>query len=270
MTEFNKGKIEILDKTLKEGFIILPRSILRNPAIGRHLKCTYSLLLDYAWDKDNCFPGQVRLAKDLGISVRTVQRDLEELKKIKLVDWNQRGRNRTNIYYILSLKRQQKRDTTSMTHPDMTNLSYPDTTRMSYRIIKENNKKKEYKKTLTLPSSLNLKVNNVNDKIKNINTFDTEAIELAKELNDTKSIKYYQKLINLKNKGEITQNDIDFALEDTRRIMKTDLADNTNFLRNPAGWFVSIIKKITQKNKDKKNQELIANFKQVFLSKSKI
>lgn len=87
-------KIKILDKTLPKGFTPIPRIVLRNPMLSRNSKCTYALLLDYAWQKGSCFPGQSRMACELGVSIRTIQRDLEDLRDKKLIDWEQRGRNK--------------------------------------------------------------------------------------------------------------------------------------------------------------------------------
>ncbi len=287
MASKKQDKIKILDKTLQRGFTPLPRVILRNPSICRNSKCTYALLLDYAWQKGSCFPGQGRLACDLGVSIRTIQRDLDDLKLKKLIDWEQRGRNKTNIYYILPLesivdnKALKERDTTEMSCPDTSNLSPPDTTKMSYRIEEGNRKRKEYKQTLTLGSSTSSEQSNdnglsVEDLSKteeiNLNSFDSEAIALAEEFDDLKSIKFYQKLINQRNKGEITDEDIQSALADTRRVIRTDQVDGTNFLKNPAGWFVSILKKLTDKREAEEKQARINNmlneFKSSFLNKS--
>lgn len=268
MEKKNNEKIQILDKTLQKGFTPLPRIILRNPQISRNCKCTYALLLDYAWQKGSCFPGQERLAQDLGVSVRTIQRDLEDLRTLKLIDWDQRGRNKTNIYYILPISNNtediaNERDTTELSCPDTSNLSDPDTTKMSYIIEEDNYKKKEYKKPLTL--------SNDNGEI-NLNSFDSEAVEIAKQLNDIESIKFYQKLIKQRNRGEISNEDIQSALDDTRRMIRTDQVDGTNFLRNPAAWFVSVLKKLSSKKSEKEKQEkvksMLEDFKKSFISKS--
>jgi len=274
MNNKKHDKIKILDKTLQRGFTPLPRIVLRNSKLSRNSKCTYALLLDYAWQKGSCFPGQFRMAQELGVSIRTIQRDLEDLRDKKLIDWEQRGRNKTNIYYILPLenivdiKESKQRDTTETSCPDTSNLSPLDTTKMSYRIEEGNRKRKEYKQPLTL------KETNDNGMIKNLDTFDSEAITLAEELNDMKSIKFYQKLINRKKRGEISDEDVQTALNDTRRMIRTDQVDGTKFLRNPAGWFVSVIQKlITKRDEDKqkeKMENMLNSFKNSFSEKSKI
>ena len=95
--------IVIKDKQLRGGYAIVPTPVLRCTYLSRGAKTAYGLLLSYAWQDDFCFPGQERMAEDCGVSADTLQRDLNELKDIKLIDWTQRGLNKTNIYFILPL-----------------------------------------------------------------------------------------------------------------------------------------------------------------------
>lgn len=259
MQKVKQEKIKILDKSLKEGFAATPRVVLRAQGLSRGSKTTYSLLLDYAWQSGSCFPGQGRLARDLGISVRTVQRDLEELKNYKLIDWQQRGRNQTNIYYILPLDFLAK-DTTKMSQPDTPDLSDPDTTDMSDIIEEEKYKQGEYKQSLTLGES------NDDENLK-LDTFDNEAIALAQELGDLRSIKFYQKLINQKNAGEVSESEIQQALNSTRKAISESKADKTNFLKNPAAWFVASLKTISRKRSHEKQREKITDFYESFKRK---
>lgn len=267
MSEEIKDTIEILDKTLKHGFCQIPRSVLRTSNLSMQAKVVYALLLDYAWQKEKCFPGQDRLAKDLGVHRNTVQKFLKELKESGLISWCRRGLKKTNIYYILPLSKalDKTSDAQGCVHPEAQKRVQPDAQGTVHKVEEDKYKKKEYKKPLTL--------SNANGKI-NLNSFDSEAVALAKELSDEKSIKYYQNLINRKNKGEIKQDDIQSALNDTRRMIRTDQVDGTTFLKNPAGWFVSILKKLMQKNDERRKQEkyqnMINKFKESFITKSQL
>lgn len=277
-------KIEILDKTLKLGFSSMPRIVLRLPNLSRNCKTTYSLLLDYAWQSGSCFPGQERLANDLGISIRTLRRDLDELKDFGLIDWKQRGRNKTNVYYILSLEFLHKRDGTNMSGLDESNLTDPDGTKMTDIIEEDNKNRNKYKQTLTLsdPSTSSGQVHvdnfnslpdkteiNVNERYK-LESFDKEAVILAEELGDSKSIKYFQKIINKRDKGEIEDDDIQEALNQTRKAISESKGDGTNFLQNPSAWFVSILKKLIQKRDQKKRSEQLEEFKHKLLANKSI
>ncbi len=276
-----KDTIQILDKSLKQGFTAIPRMVLKNPHLTMQAKVIFALLLDYAWQKGSCFPGQDRLANDLSVHRNTIIKHLKELKEYGLISWKQRGLNQTNIYYINPISKVKRyavepldahSSVSPESHSDVNQESHP-----SVNLIEEvEYKKKEYKKPLTLGStprgdSVEPSSPQDNDN-ESLNTFDTEAVAIAQELNDEKSIKYYQKIINLKNRGEIKDEDIQSALNDTRRMIRTDQVDGTSFLRNPASWFVSVLKKLMQKNDEKqkqeKYQEMISKFKENFISKT--
>jgi DNA-binding transcriptional ArsR family regulator len=58
------------------------------------------MLLSYAWQNDFCFPGQQRLALDLGVDERSVRRHLKSLEGNGLLAIRQRGQGRTNVYEL--------------------------------------------------------------------------------------------------------------------------------------------------------------------------
>ena len=51
-------------------------------------------------EMDECFPGQERLAKDMGNGVRSVVRYLAELEEVGLITIKRRGQGRPNLYTI--------------------------------------------------------------------------------------------------------------------------------------------------------------------------
>ena len=58
------------------------------------------MLLKYAWDNDACFPGQVKLAEDMGAADRSVRTYLKELETAELLEITQRGLGKTNLYRL--------------------------------------------------------------------------------------------------------------------------------------------------------------------------
>src|SRR5215212_9820475 len=96
-----KHTIVILNETLKKGFTQIPNYILRDSKLSFGARLVYAVLLSYAWQEDSCFPGQNRIAEDLGTSDRSVRTYLSELKERGYIDWKQQGLNKTNVYYIL-------------------------------------------------------------------------------------------------------------------------------------------------------------------------
>lgn len=99
-----KNTIVIQDEALKSGFTQLPNFIIKDKELSAWARLAYAVLLSYAWQEGSCFPGQQRIADDLGISRQYVSKALKELREHNYIDWKQQGLNKPNIYYILSLQ----------------------------------------------------------------------------------------------------------------------------------------------------------------------
>ena len=41
---------------------------------------TFAMILSYKWQNDSCFPGQAKLAEDMGVDERTVRRHIQALQ----------------------------------------------------------------------------------------------------------------------------------------------------------------------------------------------
>ena len=78
---------------------ILPRYAL-TLKISLGAKMLYSLLCDYAGDKDHCWPSQTTLAGPLGCSVSSIKTYLRELAGQRLIDVELRE-CRSSTYYLL-------------------------------------------------------------------------------------------------------------------------------------------------------------------------
>ena len=104
-------ELETLDPIARFGFTQVPNFILTNPALGVGAKITYAMFLHYAWHKDNCFPGQDRLAVDMGMSKSRVNEFIKELETAGFVEIIRRGQGKTNIYkikFVVKQKRKQR------------------------------------------------------------------------------------------------------------------------------------------------------------------
>lgn len=93
-------KLNSADPIALHGFTQLPNFILRDPKISIGAKTAYSLLLSYAWHNDLCFPGQDRLAKDMGMGIASVNRFIKELEDCSLIEITRRGQGKTNFYTV--------------------------------------------------------------------------------------------------------------------------------------------------------------------------
>jgi hypothetical protein len=96
--------IVVVNASLKHGFTQRPNYILRDKTLSFGARLTFAVLLSYAWQEGSCFPGQQRMAQDLGTTDRSIRTFLGELKARGYVDWRQQGLHRPNIYYILDYK----------------------------------------------------------------------------------------------------------------------------------------------------------------------
>jgi biotin operon repressor len=90
------------DLMLRGGFTQVPNTILRAADLSIGAKLTYAMFLSYAWNNDCCFPGQDRLAEDMGMSRSRVTEYVSELDRVGLITIQRRGQGRTNIYTVHS------------------------------------------------------------------------------------------------------------------------------------------------------------------------
>src|SRR5450755_995196 len=90
--------LDTVNPVLQNGFTQVPNFILKDPNISVGAKVAYSMFLSYAWHNDSCFPGQDRLAEDMGMSRSRVTEFVGELQRTGLVTIERRGQGKTNIY----------------------------------------------------------------------------------------------------------------------------------------------------------------------------
>ena len=58
------------------------------------------MLLKYAWANEACFPGQAQLSRDMGAAERSIRTYLKELETAGLLEIQQRGLGKTNLYRL--------------------------------------------------------------------------------------------------------------------------------------------------------------------------
>lgn len=96
----DRGRIVVEDETLRAGFTAVPNVILKRTDLSPGAKLCYIMLLTYAWDEGSCYPGQQRLAADMGVTDRSVRTYLRELETARLVISAHRGQGFTNVYTL--------------------------------------------------------------------------------------------------------------------------------------------------------------------------
>jgi hypothetical protein len=92
--------LEGFDPISSGGFTQVPNFILKDPKISANAKVAYSMLLSYAWNNNKVFPGQERMATDIGISRPSVTKAIGELVKAGYLTITRRGQGLTNIYTL--------------------------------------------------------------------------------------------------------------------------------------------------------------------------
>lgn len=100
--------IEIIgaDPVTRHGFTQVPNFILTRKELSVGAKLAYAMLLKYAWNDDACFPGQLKLASDMGAGERSVRTYLKELEAAGALEIVQRGLGKTNLYRLhLTIKK---------------------------------------------------------------------------------------------------------------------------------------------------------------------
>ena len=82
------------------GFTQVPNVILVDKDLSVGAKLTYAMLLKYAWYDDHCFPGQDKLAEDMGVGKRSVVTFIKELQTADLIEVERRGLGKPNVYHL--------------------------------------------------------------------------------------------------------------------------------------------------------------------------
>jgi hypothetical protein len=97
-------RVIIENEMLRAGFAALPYVVLRDTRLSIGARLTYAVLLSYAWQEDSTFVGQAKMAKDMGISERQLQRYLYELRDSSYIEISREDRRFNNTYIIKDVK----------------------------------------------------------------------------------------------------------------------------------------------------------------------
>jgi hypothetical protein len=73
------------DAATRGGFTQVPNFLLKSKNLSAGDKLAFAMLLSYAWQNDHCFPGQQRLAEDMGLHETTYGNTSNPLRRT--VSW---------------------------------------------------------------------------------------------------------------------------------------------------------------------------------------
>lgn len=92
--------LEGFDPVSAAGFTQVPNFILNCTQLSSNAKVVYAKLLSYAWSDDRVFPGQERMADDIGVSRPTTTKAIGELERVGYLEIQRRGQGLTNVYIL--------------------------------------------------------------------------------------------------------------------------------------------------------------------------
>jgi biotin operon repressor len=94
------------------GFTQVPNHLLNSCDLTFAAKVVYAKLLSYAWHNDRVFPGQERMAAEIGSKRSTVNKAIKELEEKGWLLIERRGQGKTNVYtlcHTVKVKGRKKR-----------------------------------------------------------------------------------------------------------------------------------------------------------------
>lgn len=101
--------LEGFDPVSSGGFTQVPNFLVNSKDLSFAAKVIYAKLLSYAWNNNRVFPGQDRMAEELGSSQQTVSRAIVELEKSGHLEIRRRGQGLTNLYTLHHTVKKQSR-----------------------------------------------------------------------------------------------------------------------------------------------------------------
>jgi hypothetical protein len=117
-------RIIIENEMLRSGFAALPYLVMRDKALSIGARLVYAFLLMYAWQEGSCFKGQRKMAGDIGVSERQLQRYLYELRDHEYIKIERTDKRYNNTYIILDKKPTKLRKKASRFELDTSPVSY--------------------------------------------------------------------------------------------------------------------------------------------------
>lgn len=91
----------------KTYFVMAENSFIRNPKYSINQKMVYLCLQSYAGAAGSCFPSKETIAKDLDVSISTVERTLRQLQELEAViiinQITETNRKTSNMYILCDI-----------------------------------------------------------------------------------------------------------------------------------------------------------------------
>lgn len=88
------------DPVARGGFTQVPNFLFDIQELSFGARIVYAKFLQYAWSNDFCFPGQERLAEEIGCTRVRITQFVKELQEHGLIEVTRRGQGKTNLYRL--------------------------------------------------------------------------------------------------------------------------------------------------------------------------
>lgn len=199
----------------------IPNWLIVRSEISPGAKLLYARLSQYAGKKGYAFPGQETIAKELGVSKRSITSYLTELIEHELIEKERRGLKKTNRYYFLQHSWMEEpfpsRDA-NIAHQewqDPANQDGKDPATPIGKESEEKNKKENKNPSLKLPSLSQREevLESVSKEESSYKEIRNEAIEWLKSYREGKTVKKFNECIRLlediQKRCEISQETLD-------------------------------------------------------------
>lgn len=100
MSDDNEKIVRFASGVEQAGFTMIENALLVDGTLSLGAKVVWLLLKHYAWEDNEAFPGQARLAWQAGCTEPSLRKHIAELKARGLVQQKRRGLGRTNLYTL--------------------------------------------------------------------------------------------------------------------------------------------------------------------------
>ena len=97
-----------------KGYTKIPNDMLNVSQLSIPARYLYCVLTRHCGKSEWCFPGQITLGKELGISSRHVRNLVKELENIGLLTKQRTGYNKSNTYRLAKTLNSSKKPSSSM------------------------------------------------------------------------------------------------------------------------------------------------------------
>jgi biotin operon repressor len=101
-------RVVVQNEILRSGFASFPYLVMEDKRLSIGGRFTYAFLLKYAWQEGSCFAGQEKMAGEMGVSERQLQRYLYELRDCGYIKIERKDNRYNNTYVIVDRRKPSK------------------------------------------------------------------------------------------------------------------------------------------------------------------